>query len=328
LLLSVLSHAGAAYRVIQTIPLPGDGGWDYLTLDPAARRLYISHATQVQVFDIGQEKLIGQIPDTPGVHGVALAPDLGRGFTSNGKEGTVTIFDLKTLKTIDRVKVDAENPDAILYDPATQHVFTFNGHSSNATAIDAATGKVLGHIALDGKPEFAVADGSGTIYVNLEDKSVLLRIDSKGLAVKARWPLAPCEEPSALAMDRASGRLFVGCGNKLMAVVDAASGKVLITLPIGDHVDAAVFDPGTRQAFSANGDGTLTVIQEDSPDKFHVVQNVQTQRGARTVALDPKTHRLYLADAQFGATPAPTADHPRPRPAILPGTFILLEVTP
>ena len=316
-----------SYRVINRIPLAGEGGWDYLTLDGDARRLYISHSTQVDVFDVDRSRVVGHILDTPGVHGIVLAPALGRGFTSNGKEGAVAIFDLTTLKVLDRVKV-GDNPDAILFDPATGRVFTFNGKSKDATALDAATGKVLGRVPLDGKPEFAVADGSGMLYVNLEDQSLLVSLDSRKLVVKARWPLATCAEPSALAIDRQNRRLFVGCHNKLMAVVDADTGKVVATVPIGEHVDAAVFDPDTRRAFSANGDGTLTVIQEDSPEKFHLVQNVQTQLGARTVALDPVTHKFYLVTAQFGPPPAPTAEHPHPRPDILPGTFTLVVVAP
>lgn len=271
---------------------------------------------------------MGQIPDTPGVHQIALAPDLGRGFASNGKDGTVTIFDLKTGKALDRVKVGGENPDAILYDPASRRVFVFNGKSANATALDAATGKVLGQIALEGKPEFAVTDGKGSVYVNLEDKSMLVRLDSAKLTVSARWPLAPCEEPSALAMDLASNRLFAGCGNKKMVVVDAANGHGITSLPIGEHVDGAVFNPATLEAFFSNGDGTLTVIHEDSPDTYHVAANVKTQVGARTVALDEKTGRLYLATAQLGPPPAPTAEHPHQRPSIVPGTFTVLLVSP
>ena len=319
-------YAVSTYKLVQKIPVPGDGGWDYLTIDPDARHLYISHSIRVQVMDIDQMKLIGEIPDTPGVHGIVLAPALNRGFTSNGKDNTVTIFDLKTLKVVDRVKVGGKNPDAILFDPATQRVFTFNGKSSDATAIEAVNGTLAGHVALGGKPEFAVTDAAGAIYVNLEDTSELLKLDSRKLTVKARWKLAPCEEPSALAMDRASNRLFVGCGNKKMVVVDATSGKVVAAAPIGEHVDAAVFDPGAGQVFFSNGDGTVTIIQEDALDAYHVVDNVPTQVGARTLAFDTKTHRLFLADADFGPAPPSTLEHPRPRPAILPGMFFILVV--
>ena len=318
-------HAAGEYRVARRIPIPGDGGWDYLTIDPAARRLYIAHGTQVQVFDLDRGHLIGAIPNVAGVHGVALSAD--KGFASNGRDESVTIFDPKTFREISRIKV-GENPDAILYDDASHRVFTFNGKSNDMTAIDASTAHIDGRLALGGKPEFAVSDGSGTIFDDLEDKSQLLAIDSKTLAITQRWALAPCERPSSVAMDRAHRRLFVGCGNRLMAVVNADTGRVIMTLPIGDHVDATVFDSGTSRIFNANGDGTLTVIQEETPDVYHVVENVKTQKGARTIALDPQTHRLYLVTAQFGPAPAPTAQQPRPRPAILPGTMILLVVEP
>jgi DNA-binding beta-propeller fold protein YncE len=320
------SAASPIYRVVEKIPVPGDGGWDYLSIDPAARRLYISHGAQVQILDLDHEKIVGTIADTPGVHGIAIAAELGRGYTSNGKEGTVTIFDLKTTKPIDRVKVRGENPDAIVFEPVTRRVFTFNGRTSDATALDAVTGKVLGRIPLGGRPEFAVASGSGTIYDVLEDKSLLVRIDAKPLTVQNQWPLAPCDEPSAVAIDRANARLFIGCGNKILVIVDANTGRVIGQQPIGDHVDATAFDPDTRRIFSSNGDGTLTVIQQDDADHYHILQNVATQRGARTVALDPKTHALYLATAEFGAPPEPTAAQPHPRPALHPGTFAILKV--
>jgi DNA-binding beta-propeller fold protein YncE len=315
--------SGNTYGVSQKIAVPGDGGWDYLTADAATRRLYISHGTQVDVLDMDQAKVVGHIANTPGVHGIALSPD--RGFISNGKEGTLAIFDPLTLAVLSRVNV-GDNPDAILYDPASTHVFTFNGRSHDTTAVDPATGLVVGRLPLGGKPEFAVADGSGMIYDNLEDQSQLVAIDAKALTVKARWPLAPCEEPSSLAIDNAHRRLFAGCGNHQMAVIDADSGHVITTLPIGNHADATVFDPGTGLIFNSNGDGTLTIIHEDSPNAYHVVENVATQKGARTVALDLKTHRLFLATAQFGPAPAATAQQPHPRPAIIPGTFTILVV--
>jgi DNA-binding beta-propeller fold protein YncE len=275
------------------------------------------------VLDADAGTLVGELPDTPGVHGVALAPELGRGFTSNGRGATVTIFDLKSLRALGQAKTGT-NPDAIVYDPASKRVFTFNGGSADATAIDAASGAVAGTIALNGRPEFAVADGAGRIYVNLEDKSKLLALDSRRPAVVSRWPLAPCEEPSGLAMDVRHQRLFIGCANQLMAVADALSGRIITTLPIGRGVDANAFDPETSLAFSSNGDGTLTVVREESPDKFTVVENVATQRGARTMALDPKTHNIFLVTAEFGPLPAPTPENPRPRPAIVPGSFVVL----
>lgn len=317
--------AVSGYHVITTYKVGGDGGWDYLTADSDARRVYISRGTHVMVIDADSGKSVGDIVDTPGVHGIALAPEQGRGFTSNGREGTVSIFDIKTLATSGKVKV-GENPDAILYDPATKRVFTFNGRSQDSTAIDAATGKVLGTIKLDGKPEFAASDAKGMIYVNIEDKSELTAIDPNKLEVKAKWPLAPCTEPSGLSIDRKNRRLYVGCDNKMMAVVDADSGKVLATPAIGDGVDATSFDPETGLAFASCGaDGVLTVVKEEAPGKF-TAENVPTQRGARTLALDAKTHNVLVVTAQFGPRPEPTADNPHPRPALVPDSFVVLVV--
>jgi len=319
-----LVAAGSGYHVIQTYKVGGDGSWDYLTVDAGARRLYISRGTHVMVMDTDSGKIVGDIPDTPGVHGIALAPDLGRGFTSNGREGTVTIFDIKTIAPIgDKVKA-GDNPDAILYDPASKRVFTFNGRSQDSTAIDGATGKVLGTIKLDGKPEFAASDGKGMIYVNIEDKSELNAIDPNKLEVKAKWPLAPCTEPSGLSIDRKHGRLFVGCDNKMMAVVDADSGKVLATPPIGEGVDATTYDDETGLAFASCGEGVLTVVKEEGGK--YVAENVPTKRGARTLALDANTHNIFTVTADFGPRPAPTADNPRPRPAMLPDSFVVLVV--
>ena len=235
----------------------------------------------------------------------------------------VTIFDLKTLKVLGQVKTGM-NPDAIIYDPASRRVFAFNGRSADATAIDAASGTVAGTIALGGKPEFAAADGKGMVYVNIEDKNEVVAIDSKNLTAKAHWPLAPGEEPSGMAMDRKTRRLFIGCGNKKMIVMNADDGRVVADLPIGDGVDATAFDPDTKMAFSSNGEGTLTVVHEDSADKYSVVENAATQRGARTMALDPKTHTVYVATAQFGPPPAATPERPHPRPSIVPGSFVIL----
>jgi DNA-binding beta-propeller fold protein YncE len=321
-----LAAAGPGYHVATTYKVGGDGGWDYLTADSDARRLYISRSTHVLVLDADSGKSVGDIPDTPGVHGIALAPELGRGFTSNGREGTVSIFDIKTMAPSNKVKV-GENPDAILYDPATKRVFTFNGHSRDSTAIDAASGKVLGTIKLDGKPEFAASDAKGEIFVNIEDKSELVAIDPNKLEVKAKWPLAPCTEPSGLSIDRKNRRLFVGCDNKMMAVVDADSGKVLATPAIGDGVDATTFDPETGLAFASCGEGVLTVVKEESPDKFSVAENVPTQPGARTLALDTKTHNVFVVTAKFGPPPAATADNPHPRRTILPDSFVVLVIS-
>lgn len=323
-----LARSSRGYTVVRTVVVGGDGGWDYLVVDSEARRLYVTHGTRVEILDADTLAALGEIPGTAGVHGVALAPELGRGFTSNGRASSVTIFDLKTGKTIDEVKIDGQNPDAILYDPVTRRVFTFNGRSADATVLDAATGKVVATVPLGGKPEFATTDREGRIYVNIESKSEIAVLDSRKPSVEKRWSLAPCEEPSGMAIDRAHGRLFVGCANKMMAVVDASTGKVIATVPIGEGVDANAFDPGTSLAFSSNGDGTLTVVREKTPGDFSVVANVPTRRGARTMALDEKTHRVYLATADFGPPPSPTADQPHPRPGIVPGSFTILVAEP
>jgi DNA-binding beta-propeller fold protein YncE len=323
---ATLAAPGPGYKVTNTYQVGGEGGWDYLIADAAARRLYISRATHVIVLDLDSGKTVGDISDTPGVHGIALAPELGRGFTSNGREGTVSIFDLKTLATSSKVKV-GDNPDAILYDPATKRVFTFNGRSQDSTAIDATNGTVLGTIKLDGKPEFSASDGKGGVFVNIEDKSELVAIDPAKLEVKSKWPLAPCESPSGLSMDRKNRRLFVGCDNKMMAVVNADTGKVMATPAIGDGVDATAFDDETGLAFASCGEGVLTVIREESPEKFSVAENVPTQPGARTLALDSKTHNVFVVTAKFGPPPAATPDNPHPRRSIVPDTFAVLVVS-
>ncbi len=287
------------FAITKKIPVPGHGSWDYLAVDDAARRLYVSHGTEVEVLDVDSGAIVGKIENTPGVHGIAIAPELGRGFVSDGQSSTVTIFDLKSLKAIAEVPV-GKKPDAIIYDPATSRVFAFNGDSNTATAIEAATGKVVGTVDLGGGPEFAVADGSGYVYNNLEDASQVLKINARSLKVEQRWPTAPCGSPSSMAMDRANRRLFIGCRSKVMAVVNADTGKVITTLPIGDHVDATAFDPESRLIFNSNGEGTVTVIREDSPDKYSVVETVKTLPKAKTMALDPKTHRLFLSTAEAG----------------------------
>ncbi len=313
----------SGYHLLKTIKVGGEGFWDYLNFDPSTRRLFVSRFNRVDVLDVDSEKIVGTIPDTQGVHGIALAPDLGDGFTSNGQAGTVSIFDMRTLQVIGHVQA-GKNPDAIVYDPFTKRVFTMNGLSKDSTAIDAVSGTVLATIPLGGKPEFAAADGAGHVYVNLEDKSQIQQIDSKNLVVTATWPLAPAESPSGLAMDTVHRRLFSGCHNKMMAVVDADTGKVIATLPIGVGVDADQFDPGTGFAFASNGGGTLSVIHEDSPDKFTPLDEISTQGGARTMALDPKTHQVFLVTAQFAPPPAPTPENPHPRGGMVPDSFVVL----
>jgi YVTN family beta-propeller protein len=298
-LAGVSAASVGGFGITKKIAIPGQGSWDYLSVDEAARRLYVSHGTQVEVIDVDSGSIVGSIPKTPGVHGIAIAPELGRGFVSNGQSSTVTIFDLKTLKPIGDVPT-GQKPDAIIYDPATSRVFAFNGESNSATAIDAATGKVAGTVDLGGGPEYAAADGNGFVYDNLEDESLVLKIDSRKLTVEKRWPTAPCASPSSMAMDRANRRLFVGCRSKVMAVMNADTGQVITTLPIGDHVDATAFDPETKLIFNSNGEGTITVIRQDSPDKYSVVETVKTLPKAKTMALDPKTHQLFLSTAESG----------------------------
>jgi DNA-binding beta-propeller fold protein YncE len=322
---SVKAFAQAQYQVKQKYVLGGDGGWDYLTFDAAGKRLFISRGTHVMVVDPYKGAVVGDIPDTAGVHGIALAQDLGKGFTSNGRDNSVTVFDLKTLKQTAKIKIDGENPDAILYDPSSKRIFTFNGRSKNATVIDAEKGTVVGNIPLDGKPEFGVADGKGGVFVNIEDKSEITSIDAKKAVVIKSWPLAPCEEPSGLAMDQKSRRLFAGCHNKMMAIMDADSGKVIATPAIGEGVDANAFDSDKQLAFSSNSDGTLTLVHEDSPVKFTVLENAETAKFARTMALDTTNHDVYLVTAEIEMAP-PAKEGERPRRTMKPGTFTLLVV--
>jgi hypothetical protein len=296
---AVAAPPADGYSITQKISIPGQGSWDYLIVDDAARHLYVSHGTQVEVIDVDSGNIVGSIPKTLGVHGIAIAPELGRGFVSNGQSASVTIFDLKTLKPIAEVPT-GKKPDAIIFDPATSRVFAFNGASNSATAIEAASGKVAGTVDLGGGPEYAVADGNGFVYNNLEDEGLVLKIDSRKLTVDKRWPVAPCASPSSLAIDRANRRLFIGCRSKVMAVMNADTGQVVTTLPIGDHVDATAFDPQTKLIFNANGEGTITVIREDGPDRYSVVETVKTLPKAKTLALDPKTHRVFLSTAEAG----------------------------
>jgi len=298
-MLSVLAFSEESYHVIKKIPIPGQGGFDYLTIDGGARRLYVSHGTQVEVLDVDSGAIVGKIPNTMGVHGIAIAPELGRGFVSDGQTATVTIFDLKTLKPIAEVPA-GKKPDAIIYDSASSQVFAFNGGSDSTTVISAADGKVVGTLDLGGGPEFAAADGDGYVFNNLEDQSKLVKINSKKLSVDEHWPLAPCEAPSSMAMDRPNRRIFIGCRSKVMAVVDADSGKVITTVAIGDHVDASAFDPESKLIFNSNGEGTISIIHEDSPDTYSVVQTVKTLPRAKTLALDLQTHRVFLSTVEDG----------------------------
>ncbi len=312
-----------SYHVAKTFTLGGDGGWDYLALDTQGNRLFIARQNRVMVVDPETGALLGQIAGLNRAHGIAFDYAAGHGFATSGADSTVTMFDLKTLAVLGRT-VAAVDDDGILYDPATRHVFTMNGDAGSASVLDGVTGKLLGTVDLGGKPEFGVSDGNGRIYINLEDKNEVVEVDARALHVTRRWSIAPCEGPSGLAIDRRTLRLFSGCRSGVMGVSDAREGKLVTTVPIGRGVDACRFDPATRLAFASNGDGTITVIHEDSPSKFTVVTNAETRRGARTMELNERTHQLYTVTADFGPAPAATAEQPRPRPAILPGTFALL----
>jgi len=317
----VLATAASAadYKLVKTWKLGGDGGWDYLTADSAGHRLFIARGTRVMVVDTESGKQIGEIADTPGVHGIALDYDIGRGFISNGREDTVSVFDLKSLAVEKKIKVGS-GPDAILYDPFSKRVFTFNGKGGEktATAVDASKGEVVGKIELGGKPEFAATDEKGTVFVNIEDTSELVALDPQKLAVKSRWKLADCEEPTGLTIDRKNRRLFVACGgNKKLVVVDADGGKVVASLPIGEGCDAATFDTDLGLVFASAGDGTITVIKEDTADKYSVIQTVTTQKSARTMAVNTKTHQLFTVAATVG---------PRPERKVEPDSFAVLVV--
>jgi YVTN family beta-propeller protein len=288
-----VSGSPSTYQVAKKIPLPGEGGWDYLTVDENARRVYVSHATQVVVLDADSLEVVGSISSLAGVHGIALAPEFGRGFITSGQSGTVAVFDLKTLQKTAEVKV-GKKPDAIVYDPATKRVFAMNGDSESSTAINAADNKVLGTVALGGGPESTVADGKGNVFVNLEDKSELLRIDAQTLQVKDRWPVAPCQAPSSLAFDAANARLFLGCRSKVLAVVDSQTGKVVASYPIGEKVDASAFDPETKIIYSSTGDGHVYRFHQDSPDSYSALELISTASGSKTMNIDRKTQRLFV----------------------------------
>jgi hypothetical protein len=309
---------------ISQLSLPGDEGWDYLTYEEPRQRLFIAHGTRVLVVDARTLRLAGEVPDTPGVHGIALAPELGRGYVSAGRANLIVTFDLQTLARLREIRTTGENPDAILYDPATQRVFSFNGRGRNATVVDAHTDQVVGSIALDAKPEFAASDGAGHVYVNLEDKNSIAVIDARALRVSAVWPVPGCEEPTGLALDRSAHWLTTVCGNRVLAVLDARSGRVLGTATIGSGVDAVAVDH--RMAIASCGEGVLTLLRLSERGVPEVAQTIATQPGARTVALDAANRRAFLVTADFGAAPAATAQQPHPRPPLVPGSFRLLVV--
>jgi YVTN family beta-propeller protein len=325
-ILAVAAAFGAeGYKVVNKFKIGGTGGWDYVTVDSAGRRVYASHGTIVEVLDADSGKVVGQVTQLHGVHGIAVAPDLGKGFISNGQSNSVTVFDLKTLAKTGE-PATGQNPDSICYDPKTRRVFTFNGRSNDATAIDAKTNEIVKSFPVGEKPEFCVVDGAGKIYVNLENTSEIVEIDAAKPDVTRRAPLAPCEGPSGLAIDVKNKKLFSVCGNKMMAVTDIGTLKVIATPPIGPGTDGAGFDPGTGLAFSANGgDATLTIVKPVN-GKYEAVDNVPTERGARTMAVDGKTHHVYLLAAEYGPAPESKPGQKKARPPVKPDTFHVLVV--
>ena len=323
-LLCTTAAAEDAYKFVTEIPIGGEGGWDILMIDSTAARLYLSHATKVAVVDLETNKVVAEITDTPGVHAFVAVPEFGRGFSSNGKENKSSVVDLTTLKTISKIDT-GQNPDAVVYDSKLKEVYVFNHSGNSATVIDAKETKSVATISLDGNPEFPVVDPSaGRVYVNIEDKSEVVVIDATKHEVIANWPLAPGEEPTGIALDAAHHRLFAACHNKMMVMLDTETGKVVANVPIGAGTDGCAFDDATQLAFASFGEGIVTIAHEDSPDKLSVVQTLKTERGARTIALDPKTHRIYLPTAQFQPAPSPSAGQSPSRPTIVPNTLKLL----
>lgn len=321
---SGLAQTTATYAVVRTILLGGDGGWDYLYADSATRRLYIARATRFMVADLDSGKLVGEIPDTPGAHGVALVPDLGIGFTSNGRESMSSVFDLKTLKVSEKIAT-GEGPDAIVYDSASGNVFTMNGRGKSASVIDPKSRKVVATIPLSGKPETPVADGKGRMYINIEDKGTLAVVDSKANKVIAEWPMAGCDEPSGLDMDRKEGILFAACGNKVMAILDSKTGKLIATVPTGEGSDGLVYDPKNELAVASNGEGNMTFVGKRN-GRYTLLEDVSTKKGARTVTFDAKTGEMLTVTADFGPAPKPSPENPRGRPTPLPNSFVLIAV--
>ncbi len=316
------------YKVIRKIHLPGETWWDYPSIDPFTGRLFVSRGTMVQIVNVITGKLIGVIPNTDGVHGIALAEDLNKGFVSDGADSSVTVFNLKTLKVISKIPVTGRDPDAILYDPYTHRVFTCNGETSNSTVIDAKSDKVIGTIKLTGRPEFSATDGKGRIYINIVDKSLVDEINPETMNIINVWSLSPGEHPSGLAIDAAHDVLFSVCHNKLMVVLNGLDGKIIATLPIGGRVDGAAYDPALQRAYSSNGEGTLTIVQRERNGKYKVIEDLPTQLGARTIALDVRNHHLFLPTAKFGPRPKPTAANPHAFPKMIKNSFVVLEVAP
>ncbi len=328
ILMSFIASAQTSkFKISNRISVEGNGGWDYLIVDENSSRLFVSHSTVVQVIDLKQNKLINTITDTKGVHGIALANDLNKGFISNGKDTSVTIFDLKNLTIITKIKVGL-NPDAILYDPFSKKVFVFNGKSKDATVIDAKTNLILKTIALEGKPEFSVTDEKGKVFVNIEDKNAISVINTNTLQVDQTWLIAPGDEPTGLAIDNKTHRLFSVCGNKIMVVVNAENGKIITTLPIGDHCDGVCFDTELKNIYTSNGEGSITVIKEENENSFKILETIITQKGTKTITLDSKTHHIYTPTAEYEPIPEPTEENPKPKAKIKQGTFVILDLEP
>ena len=321
---TMATPAASGYRLLETLPVAGDEGWDHPTVDSVARRLYVTHGTHVVVIDVDTGKLVGKIDDTPGVHFTVIDPDLGRGFISNGGAARLTIFNAKTLETIAQVNSGGENPGPTVFDPATKRVFTFNLNSQNATAVDSKDGKAVGTFDLGGRPELAGTDARGNVYVNLVQKNVVLQIDARKMTVSQTWPVAPCVGPRTMAVDQQNGRLLIGCANRRMAVLDSSSGRVVNTVPIGPGPDDSAYDPETRLIYISNGDGTVSIIQQESPDSYSLLETVKTAPGARNMALDLKTKRIFLPLFDRAPPPPPTAQNPNPRGSAIPGTFRVL----
>jgi YVTN family beta-propeller protein len=316
------------YEVVDRVTIGGIGGWDFIAFDPIRQHLFISRGDRVQVWSVQSRKVVSEIAGTAGVHGIALAQDLGLGFTSNGRANTVTVFSLKDLNVVGTINVPGENPDAILYEPKFKRVYSFNGRSNNVTVIDALNFKVLANIALGGKPEVAVSDGAGHVFVNIEDTAEVVVINQAENKIQTRWSLTPCVEPTGLAIDTAHQRLFSVCSNNKMAIVDAQTGRHVAIMPIGGKPDGAEYDSSLGMAFSANGDGTLTLVHENDPEHFTVAANVATQEKARTLALDPVSHRIYLVTASFGPTLAATTEQSEPRSVMLQNSFTVIVTSP
>ena len=319
-------YYGQEYRLANKFSLEGNEGWDYITADDTTSKVYVSHGSVVQVLDTYKGHVIATIKDLHGVHGIALAHDLGKGFISSGKDSTVTVIELLGYTTLAKLKVTGANPDALVYDRVTHRVFVFNGRSSSATVIDGNTNKVVATIGLEGKPEFAVVDEEGKLFVNIEDKSKITVINSQTMKVENSWSIAPGEEPSGLAIDLKTHRLFAVCDNKMMVVVDATNGKVITTLPTGENTDGCAFDAGLNRIYSSNGDGTMTIVQEVNADTYKVLENFKTMRGARTIAVNQKNHHVYLPTAEYNPMPPVSKDNPKPRPTLKAGSFVVLDI--